>query len=243
MRKYIICNWKENPQSLAEAEKLFDATVESAQVLGVITVICPPVVFIEELAKRDGGVPIGAQNCSADEGGAHTGEISVPMLQNLGVRFVIVGHSERRAMGETDEAINRKVLKLLEHNMHPILCVGEKNKTDDRQKIVSEQLQKDLYGAPRDKLNQVLIAYEPIWAIGTGDAETPEHASEILRIIRSILNLDFGLQTSELLYGGSVNSENAGSFLMWPEISGLLVGGASLDSKEISKIISVAKEQ
>ena len=252
--KLLIANWKMNPNSAAEAIRLARATALHSVVL------CPPFVFIETAAKilkakslklKAG---LGAQDVFLSEPRAATGEISPTMLKKLGVSHVIIGHSERRRLlGEKDELINKKVLASLKAGLKVVLCVGEpkrdlRNKIYDLRKAknyVKGQLEKDLKGVLYLKsyaLN-LIIAYEPIWAIGTGIPDNPESASEMISFIKKILNLkSYGLN-HRVLYGGSVTAKNAAGFLKRPEIDGALVGGASLSTKEFRKIYETAHKR
>lgn len=223
VKKIIVANWKMNPRTLKEAEDLCRASAGA--------IICPPFVYLEALSKIASDVSLGAQDCHWEDEGAFTGEVSPKMLKNLGVKYVIVGHSERRwIFGETDEMINKKLKAVLRNEMMPILAVGEKNKGDDRKEILTFQLKTDLDGVDPAK---IIIAYEPVWAIGAGEAETPEQAIEAVKIIKSVIS------ERPVLYGGSVDSKNVGDFISRPEIAGVLVGGASVDKEEFKKIIEI----
>lgn len=224
MKKIVVANWKMHPNTLAEAEDLLRASIGA--------IVCPPFVYLEALSKIDLGTVLGAQNCHWEDEGAFTGEVSPKMLKNLGVKYVIVGHSERRwKMGETDEMINKKLEAVLKNEMTPILGIGERNKNDNRKEILTAQLNTDLEGIDPVR---IIIAYEPVWAIGTGDAETPEHAIEAVGIIKGVVG------DAPILYGGSVDSKNVGYFISRPEIAGVLAGGASVDKEEFEKIIKIA---
>ena len=223
MKKIIIANWKMSPQTLSEAEDLFRASGGA--------IVCPPFVYLEPLSKIGSGAILGAQNCHFEDEGQFTGEVSAGMLKNLGVQYVIIGHSERRALGETDEMINKKLKASVRNGLASILAVGEKNKGDDREEILKSQLAADLNGIDPSK---VIIAYEPVWAIGSGDSETPEHTLEAAEIIKKVAG------DIPFLYGGSIDSKNVGDFVSRPEIAGVLVGGASLDKEEIKKIIEIS---
>lgn len=212
---FIIANWKCNPKSLAEAKGLFD------RVKRTNAIICPPFVYLSELSYDK----LGAQDCFWEQAGAYTGEVSPKMLKSLGVKYVIIGHSERRAMGETEEIIEKKLRAALKANLIPILCIGEK-KGENAKKVISRQLKnKNLKGA--------IIAYEPVWAIGTGNFCKPQKAKQALDFIKQRIN-------NKVLYGGSVNSKIAGDYIK-VGFDGLLVGGASLDAKEFIKIVKNAQ--
>lgn len=218
----IIANWKMNPKSLAEAKGLFD------RVKRTNAIICPPFVYLSELSYDK----LGAQDCFWEQAGAYTGEVSPKMLKSLGVKYVIIGHSERRALGETEKIIEKKLRAALKAGLIPILCIGEK-KGENAKKVISRQLKnKNLKGA--------IIAYEPVWAIGTGNFCSAEKAGKTRQFICSILNSKFKIQNSKILYGGSVNSKIAGDYIK-VGFDGLLVGRASLDAKEFIKIVKNAQ--
>ena len=197
-------------------------------------------------AFKDSGVGVGAQNVHFEDEGAFTGEISVPMLKELGVDFCIVGHSERRQyFGETDETVNRKLKKLLrESDITPILCVGEvlaEREKGVQNEVVSGQLEKDLEGLTAEEASRLVIAYEPVWAIGTGKTATPEQAGEMCAMIRNVVSEMFDEDTCDrviIQYGGSVKPENATEIMNMDEIDGALVGGASLDPEKFMDIIN-----
>ena len=197
-------------------------------------------------AFKDSGVCVGAQNVHFEDEGAFTGEISVPMLKELGVDYCIVGHSERRQyFGETDETVNLKLKKLLrESDITPILCVGEvlaEREKGVQNEVVSGQLEKDLEGLTAEEAGRLVIAYEPVWAIGTGKTATPEQAEEMCAMIRNAVSEMFDEDTCDrviIQYGGSVKPENATEIMNMDEIDGALVGGASLDPEKFMDIIN-----
>lgn len=243
MSKIIIANWKANPATLEEAQALFGAEASGAeQYAGIQTVICPPFVFLEELAKINSR-HLGAQDVFWEKSGPYTGEISIDMLKNFGVGHVLVGHSDRRyVLGETDEFINKKIKAVLGAGMVPVLLVGEKEKDRSRESVLTEQLDKDLAGLSAEQVAKVLFAYEPVWAISTssgGQADTPESALEAIEFIQIILSKNFDLPPRPCLYGGSVNEQNAADFIQHPEINGAVIGGASLDARRFSKILEI----
>ena len=211
--------------------------------------VCPPFTALATVAEILNGtaVGLGAQNCHFETSGAHTGEISIPMLKELGCRYVLVGHSERRKeMGETDELINRKVQVVLAQELVPVLCVGET--ADERSQgltftTVEGQLRAGLAGIASDGIARLVLAYEPVWAIGTGVNATPGQAAEVhgyLRGIVSELSTKETAQGLSILYGGSVKADNAQSLLAEPEIDGALVGGASLKAADFVAIVKNA---
>lgn len=222
MKPLIIANWKCNPKNLIEAKKLFN------KVKKLNAVICPPFIYISLFKSAN----LGAQNCHYEQSGAYTGEISPKMLKDLGLKYVIIGHSERRIhFKETDEMINKKLKAALKAGLKPILCIGEK-KGENAKKIISSQLKKDLKGISKKDLRKIIIAYEPVWAIGTGDFCKTEKAKKALGFIKQKIN-------TRILYGGSVNSKISKSYIK-VGFNGLLVGGASLDAKEFIKIVKNA---
>lgn len=236
MKKIIIANWKANPATLKEAKDLFLREAEAAEKFHTQTVICPPFVYLEELAKlARGAVKLGAQDIFWE---------NPTMLKNFGVSHVLAGHSDRRyLLGETDEIINKKIKAALEAGITPVLLVGERNRGDDRREVLEEQLTKDLANLLTSQVRKLLICYEPVWAISTApgaEADTPESALETISIIRNFLNSKFQTLDSSFLYGGSVTEKNVADFLSNSEIGGAVVGGASLRKEEFTKILEVA---
>ena len=242
--RLIAANWKMH-KTVSETEEYIRAFLklvehpESREIL-----ICPPFTSLYVAGKllEGSGVKLGAQNCHHEEKGAFTGEVSIPMLKEVGCEYVIVGHSERRHLFcEDDELINRKLVACLERGIRPILCVGEK--LEDREagmtfKVIETQIKLALSGIEKytDSLD---IAYEPVWAIGTGVPATPEDAVSVHRFIKELLkklNPENGGKT-RVLYGGSVKPTNAGEFMKHSEIEGFLVGGASLEPETFAKIV------
>ncbi|RJP45944.1 triose-phosphate isomerase [Candidatus Parcubacteria bacterium] len=231
MKKLLAANWKMNPDFEDEAVRL--ARLEDER--GVV--ICPPFPFLGGVGRALKRAALGAQDLFWEKGGAYTGEVSAIMLKGLGARYVIVGHSERRRLGETDDAVNRKLKAALKAGLRPILCVGEPREA--RRKGVAaarvhirRQLRLGLKGIRK----RIVIAYEPIWAIGTGKSDSPRESAAIARFIKTAVR-----PKPRVLYGGSVASQNARSFLQYKEIDGALVGGASLRGKEFKKIISTTQ--
>jgi triosephosphate isomerase (TIM) len=245
----VIGNWKMWGLQ-AEARALATAVRDAfKRKVAATVVICPPFTALPAVSEVVSGsaVALGAQNCHSQPSGAHTGEISVPMLAELGCRYVLVGHSERRKeMGETDEQINRKLHAVLSHGLTPVLCVGE-TAEERRQGLtfttVEGQLRAGLAGVAPDAVGKVVLAYEPVWAIGTGVNATPAQATEVhgyLRGIVSELSSKETAQTVSILYGGSVKADNVESLLIEPEIDGALVGGASLKAQDFIAIVRKA---
>jgi len=251
VKKLIIANWKMNPQTLKEAESLFLGIAKTAQLAkNAEVVICTPFVFLSDLKRKNiKKLLLGAQNVFFEKQGAYTGEISALMLKSFGVKYVIVGHSERRAMGEKDELISKKTLAVIKAGLTPILCVGEKVRDASMEylSVVRKQLVHSLHGIPKASLKKIIIAYEPVWAIGknaireTTSGESREMSIFIKKII-SDLSDPKTAHEMKILYGGSVNAKNSEEFLTHGGVDGLLVGGASLKIKEFSKIIINAEK-
>ncbi len=271
MAKLLIFNWKMNPATLNEALVLAQESDHEN------VVVVPPFLFLESVGGALSRAQLGAQDAFWENppvGGAFTGEVSANELKDLCVKYVIVGHSERRhKLGETDEIIAKKMKVVMDAGLIPILCVGEtkaEKDADQKEEVIKRQLKIGLSLYPKPyTLNPLIVAYEPVWAIGNSNPETPEHAAETIRYIKSILKLSaptlsvgvptplgveivrpdafgrgpdpFGRRDCSLLvlYGGSVDSKNLKDFLRLPEIDGALVGGASLKKEEIEKMIAM----
>ena len=250
MRQPLIAgNWKMNG-SLASTRALLNAVCVEAQTVAetVEVALLPPFVYLPEAAARLADSPVrwGAQNVSEQQSGAYTGEVSAAMLTDFGCHYVLVGHSERRALyGETDALVAAKFAAAQTQNLQPILCVGEtldERDQDQTLTVVDRQLNAVLQHSGVASLQQAVIAYEPVWAIGTGRTATPEQAQEVHAHIRSIIaQHDATIADSiRILYGGSVKGSNASTLLAMTDIDGGLVGGASLDANDFSAIIQAA---
>lgn len=258
MAKIIIANWKMNPQTNKEARRIFNSLTNNLQqttynkkLKNTEIVVCPPFVYLPPLSviSHKSLVSIGAQDLfwsasgrTPAGGGAYTGEISAGMLKDLKCKYVIIGHSERRRyLSETDEMINKKVLVALKAGLKIILCVGEHHRENIHEipKVVEEQVAAALNGVQKSYVNKIIIAYEPVWAIGTGTPDTPEGAMMAAVLIRKTAIGILGQNAKNLpvIYGGSVNAENSAKFINHDGIDGVLVGGASLDPEEFTKII------
>ncbi|MPZ22750.1 MAG: triose-phosphate isomerase [Dehalococcoidia bacterium] len=242
----VAGNWKMNGDEPRALEIVMRLAAADPLGSGVVRVVCPPFVHLKAVANHARGstILIGAQNCHWEDAGAFTGEVSPAMLAGL-VDYVIVGHSERRAyFNETDETVNKKVHAVLRHGFHPIVCVGET--ADEREagrtaEVIERQLKLGLEGV--ELTEGFVIAYEPVWAIGTGVAATPAMANETIGLIRSNVRSLFGAQGADairILYGGSVSPANFASIMEQPEIDGGLVGGASLNPDDFNELISIA---
>lgn len=245
----VVGNWKMNPATLARAEKIWvDVQKALSGRRGLTEVaIAPPLPFISEIMQLSGPQKIDfvAQDVSYEEGGAFTGEVSVAMLRSIGVKCAIVGHSERRARGENDLDVNKKVQALIASKSAAIVCVGEKerDRSGDYFNQVEEQISKALSGVTPAEMKHVVLAYEPVWAIGTGQSAEGSDVQEMKLFIYKILADLYDRETAEktrVLYGGSVNADNAASLLEAGTSDGFLVGGASLEAKQFAAIVKAA---
>ncbi len=244
----IAGNWKMH-KTEEQAEEYIQALLPRVSSLdGVDVAICVPFTDLRAMvdSARGSRVEVYAQNMHHDPEGAFTGEISAPMLCELDVQGVVLGHSERRAMfGDTDRALAAKVPAALDAGLVPILCVGETEEerdNDDTDRKLRQQVRDDLAHVPAERLGEVVIAYEPVWAIGTGKVAKPEQAQEAIAFIRALVG-DRDKQAAEavrILYGGSVKPENAAELLALPDVDGALVGGASLDAQAFAQIVAAA---
>jgi triosephosphate isomerase len=242
MKHLIIGNWKMNPTSQKDAKDLFEAVKNGCQHATSEVVICPPNPYL--LLLRDLGLPLGAQNICFEERGPFTGEISALIVKDLGVEYVILGHSERRKyFNETDEIINKKIKSALRTGLKAILCVGETAAERDEGKkneVLENQIREGLGGIINDGIASVpellIVAYEPVWAIGTGKNCDVDETKITVEFIKNILPTGV-----KVLYGGSVTSQTSGDYLKQAGVNGLLVGGASLNSEEFVKIVESAE--
>ncbi len=250
-RKTVIAgNWKMNktPSQTKEFMQQLKTILPKGRWCDIA--LCVPAVCIPAAvrAMRETRVGIGAENCSQYPSGAYTGEIAADMLVDAGCKYVIIGHSERRAMGETDAQINAKVLAALEAGLVPILCCGEsleQREAGITSEWVAMQIKLGLQGVSEDKIRKVVIAYEPIWAIGTGMTATPEQAEEVCEHIRAVVRKLYSSKNARaisILYGGSMNEKNAYELLAQPDIDGGLIGGASLVPEKFVQIIEAANQ-
>ena len=247
-KKIVIANWKMNPLSEKEAEKLFINT--SKYILGIKKteiVACVPFLYLGKLKKFARKIKLGAQNSFHEGSGAFTGEISAEMLYGIGARYVILGHSERRAMGETNEDINKKIKSALSVGLVPILCVGEKTRDENHEylNLIKTQVEECLKGVSKISISKVIIAYEPVWAIGKDAVReaTPAEFLEMKIFIKKIFSGIFGLKVEipSIIYGGSVDEKNTEDFIKAGEADGFLVGRASLNPEKFSKIVKICE--
>ena len=252
-RKTIIAgNWKMNMTASDTKKFAEDIKAIMPRAKWCDVVVCVPFVNIPTALKafKDLRISVGAQNLFYEKSGAYTGEVSADMLKDLGVKYVIIGHSERRQyFGETDFTVNKKVLAALEAGLHPIICVGESLEQRElgvTMDLISLQVKSALAGVSSDKLRKCVIAYEPVWAIGTGKTATPEQAGEVCTFIRATIRHMYGARIARSItiqYGGSMNPGNAAELLAQPDIDGGLIGGAALKSDQFMDIINAANQE
>ena len=252
MRKpFVAGNWKMNTDGQSGVDLAKGVADGSSEVAGrsVDVAVCPPFVYLQAVmrAVSSANVAVGAQDIYYEASGAFTGEISAAMLKDVGCTYALCGHSERRhVIGETDELINKKVAAAINGGILPILCVGElqsEREASQTEQVVTRHVEKGLAGLGAEKAEAVTVAYEPVWAIGTGLTATPQQAQEVHKFIRELLGRMYDSQLAEqtrILYGGSVKPGNATELMAQPDIDGLLVGGASLKIDDFVAIIQAA---
>lgn len=248
-KKIIAGNWKMNPATAREAEKIFSGIKKIKINNKVETVVCPPAIYLPLLKKITTGIKInlGVQDCSVAEGGAYTGQISASMIKSLGAKDVIIGHSERRALGESDEVLNQKVKIALKNGLRVIFCVGEQTRDErgDYLSAIKQQLETGLDKIGKNLSGKLVIAYEPVWAIGANatGVDSPDSFLQSSLFIKKVMSGLIGAKEAKalpILYGGSANAKNAEGFLTVGQADGLLVGRASLDPKQFGEIINIA---
>ena len=250
MRKKVIAgNWKMNMLP-NEAIKFIDELTPLVKDAEAEVILCVPYtdLFYALLTAQDTNIKIGAQNMHFEEKGAYTGEISGKMLKSIGVEYVIIGHSERRAyFNETDESVNKKIKAAFKYELKPIVCVGEtleQRENGTAEKIITNQIEKAIEGLTNEQVENTIIAYEPIWAIGTGKTATSSDANNSIKSIRNKIKELYGQNTSDrviIQYGGSVKSQISQELFNMSDIDGALVGGASLNADEFSRIVNYNK--
>jgi len=252
MKRYLIAgNWKMN-KTTGEAIELAQKLVESLKDVNDRDIlICPPFTALYSVYQviKGTNIKLGAQDVFYENSGAFTGEISPIMLKDVGCEYVIIGHSERRhIIGETDELINKKIKAAINNGLKTILCVGElleEREAGKTLEVVKTQLEKGLNGVSKEEMKNVVIAYEPVWAIGTGKTAKPEDAQEVHAYIRELLSKLYSKEIAEetiIQYGGSVKASNIDSLMAMPDIDGALVGGASLVAEEFTRIVKFIKQ-
>lgn len=247
MRKSIIAgNWKMN-NTIDEGLKLVEELKGLVKDAKGDVVVCPSFVCLDAVLKavKGSNIKVGAQNMHFEESGAFTGEVSPSMLEKMGVTYVIIGHSERRQyFNETDETVNKKAKKAFEHNLIPIVCCGEtleERETNITKEVLGRQIKLDLAGLTNAQVEKLVVAYEPIWAIGTGKTATDEQANETIAYIRSVIAEMYGKETAEktrIQYGGSVKPATIKAQMAQSDIDGALVGGASLKAADFAAIVN-----
>ena len=247
MRKPIIAgNWKMH-KTIAQAIEFVNEIKGKVNNTDVEAVICAPFTLLKDLKEATKGtdIKIGAQNMHYEDKGAFTGEISAPMLNELNIDYVVLGHSERRQyFNETNETVNKKVLKALEAGIDPILCIGEtleEREADETKAVCKVQIEKALENVCKEDMKKVVIAYEPIWAVGTGKTATAEQANDVIAYAREVIKKLYGEEISEevrIQYGGSVKPANVAEIMNQPDIDGALVGGASLQSADFVELVN-----
>jgi triosephosphate isomerase (TIM) len=248
-QKIVAANWKMNTYYMSGITLLSEVIpmIGDEVTADVKVIIAPPFTHLfsaMQLMNGNKKVFLGAQNCYSEDKGAYTGEISAAMLASVGVKYVIAGHSERRKyFNEDDAIISKKILQILEHNMQAIYCCGEtleQREADKYKDVVARQIETALFGLSKERMQKIIIAYEPVWAIGTGVNATPGQAQEMHAYIRSLLEKKFGGNISKeisIIYGGSVTPNNAKSLFSCPDVDGGLVGGASLVARDFVSIV------
>jgi triosephosphate isomerase len=245
MAKIIVANWKMNPTSFDEAKAIVKG-VSDKTIRGVEMVLCPPALYLGalQIAFKKRKLEWGAQNGYSDKQGAHTGEISFSMYKKMGVKFAIIGHSERRAMGESDKDVSLKIASALKEQITPVVCIGEKERDQSGNylEVLKNQVLASLSGVTSSMMKKIILAYEPVWAIGKdeGSAMNAQVLHETSLYIRKVLvdNFGKGVKDTPILYGGSVAVENAYSLVKMGEVDGLLVGHHSLKVDEFRKILT-----
>ena len=250
-RKAVIAgNWKMN-KTPAEAKELLTAVAPLVKDADCEVIACVPFVDLQTALETtaDTNIKIGAENCHWAESGAFTGEISAPMLASMGVEYVVLGHSERRQyFGETDETVNKRTKAALKAGLKPIVCVGEllwERECNITEEVIARQIKLDLYDVTQDELKNIIIAYEPVWAIGTGKTATAEQAEEVCAFIRQTLAKLYGQAVADAVtiqYGGSMNDGNADELLSKVNVDGGLIGGASLVAEKFAAIVKAANK-
>jgi len=248
MKPFIIANWKCNPINLKEAKLLFNSVkIGLKDYKKAEVIICPPFIYLSSLnfqfAKKKTVLKLGAQDCFWEQKGAYTGEISPMMLKNLGCKYVIIGHSERRKiLNEANQSITKKIKAVLSVNLKPILCIGESKDEKENgktQTVLKIQIENSLKKITKKEIKNIIFAYEPVWAIGTGNSCSVDESHVVRLLIEKIISQKYSRLTAKkftILYGGSVTSSNVRDFIKEAGFHGVLVGGASLDSKEFIKL-------
>ena len=243
-QKIVAGNWKMN-LSISEGETLAEALLSEDFDSEVQLIIAPPFTHLSRVADKIVGahIALAAQNCHSESSGAYTGEIAATMLSEIGVQYVILGHSERRTLfNENSDFLNRKLLAVLNEKMKPIFCCGENLEEREKgtaQQVVSHQIRSAIFNLDKNQFQKCVVAYEPVWAIGTGKTATPDQAQDMHLFIRQLIEKQYGTAVAEstsILYGGSVKPVNAHEIFSQPDVDGALVGGASLKAADFAEI-------
>lgn len=248
MKTLVVANWKMNPPTFKEAKKILDETKLAAEKNKVSVVVAPPSLYLRELSKSVRGkrVTFAVQHAHFEESGAHTGEISIAQAADSKVSYVLIGHAERRSLGETNEDTQKKISISLSHGLTPILCVGEESRSPNGEyfALIAEQLHSAFRGLTPGQVGRVLIVYEPLWTIGTDHTMSPFDMHQMAIFIRkTIVDVygEIGLKM-KILYGGSLNAANAGAMLREGDVHGLLVGRASVNAVEFGHLLEAVGE-
>ena len=248
MKSLLVANWKMNPPTFKEAKKLFEATKKAADtVKSVSIVVAPPAIYVRELraSYRGKRIAFGVQNAHFEAKGSYTGEISMAEAKDAGAAYVIIGHAERRAMGETNDDTRKKVASAIAHSIFPVLCVGEKERGHEGEHfdLIKEQLKTGFADVLIAKIPRVMIAYETVWAIGAETAMNPRDMHEMAIFIRKTIVGLYGEKgmVVKILYGGSIDERNASDMLTHGDIAGLLVGRASADPEKLTALVRAIK--
>ena len=251
-RTLIAGNWKMNKTATEAAALVTEIKRDVFDVDNVDILVCPPFTALAVVGDvvRDSNVSLGAQNMYFEDKGAYTGEISTAMLKDCGCTHVIIGHSERRTIfNESDETINKKVKKALEANLIPVLCIGEKLEEREANKtfeVITNQLEGDLADIDSDNMKKIIVAYEPVWAIGTGKTATSEQAQEAHAFIRNLIKEKYDSSISDgiiILYGGSMKPANVEELISQPDVDGGLIGGASLEAASFVELVKKSNKE
>lgn len=254
MRKKIVAgNWKMNTLPAEGVELAKNIVAGRGEVCSCVNfIVCPPFTHLSQVidAVKGSDIAVGAQNCAAEAKGAYTGEVAASMIAALGCEYVILGHSERRQYyGETSETLNKKMAQAYANGLKPIYCVGENLAEREAGKhfdVVKAQIEEVVFNLTPEQFSQLVIAYEPVWAIGTGYTATAQQAGQVNACIREVLRQNYGARTARgvsILYGGSMNTQNARELLAQSDVDGGLIGGASLKTESFSKLILAAQPE
>jgi len=247
-KKLVIGNWKMNPATAKEAKEIMKKAKSTASILKqTVTVVCPPFVYISDCGSKNPteNLYLGAQSVSRDEAGSHTGEVSAAMLRDLGVEYVIVGHSEERGRGETSEIIAKKIKIILDNGMSPVVCVGEKVRDVENGShfdFLKQQIKETFADVPKKYAKEIVVAYEPIWAIGAAEPMAADQIFEMALFVRKVFSDIFDASSAmkaTVLYGGSVNSANAADIMNIGKVDGLLVGRESISLVGFTDLLKV----